>query len=306
MSSTAVREASAAATDFSAHACYHSPTNGFAFRWPDVPIRQFVAEKLRAYDAFCPTSAIALDSADVLGTPYPATTPTLLLRYLRLRAGERLTTRWVASSEVYYVLRGAGQSDCGGDSIRWRTGDVFCFPGAGKTEHRSLGEDCLLFACSDEPLLAYMHLLPPPQSQAGFRTTYWPANEIERRFQSDVWVHSIDKFETGQAVQFSSQTLAPSTNTTPTVNAAINTLVVGGDQPPHRHNGVAVTLALQGERVYSQIDDTRVDWIDGVAQITPATRVHSHHNRGSQRARSIIFQDEALHYYTRTPGFSLV
>jgi gentisate 1,2-dioxygenase len=67
---------------------------------------------------------------------------------------------------------------------------------------------------------------------------------------------------------------------------------------------VAVTFSLQGEGVYSMIDGERVDWSDGAAQITPATRLHSHHNRGSQRMRSLIFQDEGLHYYTRTPGFS--
>ena len=45
-------------------------------------------------------------------------------------------------------------------------------------------------------------------------------------------------------------------------------------------------------------------WSDRAAQITPPTSMHSHHNRGTERMRCLIFQDEALHYYTRTPGFS--
>ena len=52
------------------------------------------------------------------------------------------------------------------------------------------------------------------------------------------------------------------------------------------------------------IDDQRVDWVTGAAQITPATRLHSHHNRGNKRMRSLVIQDEGLHVYTRTPGFS--
>ena len=32
--------------------------------------------------------------------------------------------------------------------------------------------------------------------------------------------------------------------------------------------------------------------------------MHWHHNRGTERMACLIFQDEALHYYTRTPGFS--
>ena len=40
------------------------------------------------------------------------------------------------------------------------------------------------------------------------------------------------------------------------------------------------------------------------AQVTPATDLHSHHNRGTKRMRSAVIQDEGLHYCTRTPGFS--
>ena len=88
------------------------------------------------------------------------------------------------------------------------------------------------------------------------------------------------------------------------MNVAINTLQAGGDQRPHRHNGVAITLAVKGEGVHSMIEDEQVDWLDGAAQITPATELHSHHNRGSARMYSLVVQDEGLHFYTRTPGFS--
>ncbi len=98
--------------------------------------------------------------------------------------------------------------------------------------------------------------------------------------------------------------MLPNYVTMPSINVAINTLAPGCDQRPHRHNGVAITLALQGEGIHSVIEGQRVDWVDGAAQITPATLLHSHHNRGTKRMRSLVIQDEGLHMYTRTPGFS--
>ena len=54
----------------------------------------------------------------------------------------------------------------------------------------------------------------------------------------------------------------------------------------------------------AMIEDERIDWSTGAAQVTPAAELHSHHNRGPRRMVSIIVQDEGLHFYTRTPGFS--
>ena len=47
-------------------------------------------------------------------------------------------------------------------------------------------------------------------------------------------------------------------NTIPMVNTAINTLEAGGDQRPHRHNGAAITLAIEGEGIHSMIEDEKV------------------------------------------------
>jgi len=52
------------------------------------------------------------------------------------------------------------------------------------------------------------------------------------------------------------------------------------------------------------IEDEKVPWVSGAAQITPAAELHSHHNQGNRRMRSFVVQDEGLHFYLRTPGFS--
>ncbi len=303
MTASAIRAETAGQAPHASRARYLTNENGFAFSWPAVPIRQFLAERDQAFDADRPSGLIALDLSSDLRTAYAATTPTLLCRYVKIRAGERLHTAFAASGEIYYVMSGAGESRNGRDALAWSRGDVFCFPGGGETSHRAGSAPCLLFAVTNEPLLAFERLRAPLPGQAVVETTHWPATEIERHFQQ-VWNRPLNPETTGDSVQFSSAALAPSSNTIPSINTAINTLAAGANQRPHRHNGVAVTLAIQGEGIHSLIDGKRVDWSTGAAQITPATMLHSHHNRGSERMRSFVIQDEGLHQYTRTPGFS--
>jgi len=282
---------------------YHCPENGFSFKWSAVPAHQFLAERDRALDPATATSTIELDISKALGTAYPATTPTILTRYIRINAGDAIRCAWIASGEIHYVLKGSGESRNGSDTIVWGVGDAFCFPGGGETMHRAGAGECLLFCATDEPLLAFARLRSPAPAQAAFEATHWPATEIERQFEA-VWQRPITDNTTGHSVQLMAGALAPAPITIPTINVAVNTLAIGCDQRPHRHNGVAVTLALQGEGIHSMIDGRRVDWSNGAAQITPAAAMHSHHNRGTKRMRSLVIQDEGLHYYTRTPGFS--
>ena len=303
MTATAARAEIDAQTPYVRRARYLTNENGFAFSWPAVPAHQFLAERDRAFDAGTPTGLIPLDISTELCTGYPATTPTLLCRYVKIRAKEQLRAAFAASGEIYYVMSGNGESRNGKDVVRWDRGDVFCFPGGAESSHRAGGTDCLLFAVTNEPLLAFERLRAPLPGQAAVETTLWPAAEIERRFE-EVWNRPVGADTTGASVQFSTTALEPSTNTIPSINTAINTLAPGGDQRPHRHNGVAVTLAIQGDGIHSMIDGKRVDWSTGAAQITPAARLHSHHSRGTQRMRSFVIQDEGLHHYTRTPGFS--
>lgn len=294
---------SIAAGEYTSQALYYDPANAFDFRWPPVPRRQFLAECERAFDSASPTGLVPLDASDALETRYPATTPSLLAQYLKLRGGDRLATHQRASGEVYFVMHGSGQSQSGSDTVAWRQGDLFCFPGGLETVHRAEGDVAIVFCVSDEPLVSFQGLQPPRAGEALIETVHWPAAEIDRRLDT-VYARADSKEEAGRAVLFSSQALAPARNILPMMVAAINTLEPGRDQRPHRHNGVAITLALEGEGVYSLIEGQRVDWVTGAAQITPATELHSHHNRGSARMRSLVIQDEGLHYYTRTPGFS--
>lgn len=297
-----IRADSASVSRYAQRARYVCNENGFAFSYPQVPARQFLAERDRALDPGSATGAVELDASNALGTSQAATTPTLLCRYLKIRAGEELRASRAASSEVCYVMSGRGQTCSGSDMFEWAQGDVFCLRGGTESAHRA-SSDALLFSVTDEPLFAFCGMRATAPGQSSVETVLWPAAEIDRHFD-EVWSRPVSEWATGAAVQFSTRLTEPSFATTPVLNVSINTLAAGCDQRPHRHNGVAVTLAIQGEGIYSMIDGQRVDWSTGAAQITPATTMHSHHNRGQQRMRSLVIQDESLHLYTRTPGFS--
>ena len=282
---------------------YHDPENFFAFKWPAVPRRQFLAERDRAFDEQVATGEVLLDSSDVLGTAYPATTPLLLARYLCIREGEELNVTRRASAELFYVLRGEGRSTGCGETIGWGPGDTFCFPGGSPIISRA-STHSVLFSVCNEPLLRYDSLQAPSAGRHDrVQPVHWPKSEMDERFKA-IFARPDTDQTAGRALQLTSAAMDPASYPVPTMNVAINTLQPGGDQRPHRHNGAAITLAVVAEGVHSMIEDERVDWSAGAAQVTPAAELHSHHNRGDKRMVSLVVQDEGLHFYARTPGFS--
>ena len=100
-------------TTYEVRAIYNSPENFFDWSWPKVPRQQFLDERNRAFDTNSHTGLIQLDISSVLETTYPATTPAILARYIKIRPGESISHNFVASGEVYYVLEGNGESSIG-------------------------------------------------------------------------------------------------------------------------------------------------------------------------------------------------
>ena len=284
-------------------AIWNTPENAFDWSWPKVPRHQFLTEKDKAYDFDGKSLLIPLDISDVLKTSYLATTPSILARYIRINSKKNITHNLKTSGEIYYVLEGKGSSENRDDIIEWSKGDVFCFPGGKDTLHSSEAENSILFLVTNEPLLFFEQLSPSLDKNSNVLASHWPY-EKTISFLEDRYKRPKTKETSGVAVLFSTEETLPSRNTIPSINTSINTLESGGDQRPHRHNGVAITLAIEGEKVYSMIEDEKIFWKNGVAQITPASELHSHHNRGKKRMISFVVQDEGLHWYLRTTGFS--
>ena len=115
----AVRAPNKSASVYAQRARYVCNENGFAFSYPPVQARQFLAEREWAFDQDAASGMLDLDASNALGTAYAATTPSLLCRYIKVRAGDRLSGMVVATGEVFYVITGSGASHNGVDEIAW-------------------------------------------------------------------------------------------------------------------------------------------------------------------------------------------
>ena len=86
---------------------------------------------------------------------------------LSIQKGETLSSRFKASTEFYYVIRGSGQSRNGDDVVEWAEGDAFSFTGGGETTHQAKDGPAVLFLGTDEPVLSFGHFNPPEPAILG-------------------------------------------------------------------------------------------------------------------------------------------
>lgn len=282
-------------------AVFHAPQKAFSRNIPPVPAHVFAAERDAAYSDGQPTGFIALDLSEALDTPWPATTPGLLARYLVLNAGDDFSSTLNCTAELYYVLEGSGRTSSSGETFSWSKGDAFCLPGGVENAHWTGEGKAILVLFTNEPELSYgWH---KASEEARIRPTLFPADITDSHLE-DVHGRNGPQLSAGKSVVFVTEPMKRMLVTSPSMLSALNTLEPGGDQRAHRHSSVALTLAIQGEGVYSMIGEQRIDWVDGAVILTPPGSVHSHHNRGREMMRSYVVQDTGLHSHLRTTNFA--
>jgi len=280
-------------------AIFYAPEVAFDRPVPKVPPVAFWKERERAFAADAVTGAIACNLSDQLGSQWPATTPTMLARYVVVRAGDTLGHQYRSSGEVFHVIRGGGETSCRGERFAWKRGDSFCLPGGQAVEHVA-SKDAILMQVTNEPELAYL------RADAG-ETLIEPtlfSGEVAEQHLNNVHGRNSEQRSAGKSVVFLTAMMAERRVTTPTLLSALNSLEPGGDQRPHRHSSVALTLSIQGEGVFSMVDGERIDWMPDTLFVTPPGAVHSHHNRGDRMMLSYVVQDTGLHSQLRTTNFS--
>lgn len=295
-----------AAANWQSRARYFNSGNAFALQLPEVPSVQFSAERDRAFDADAPSGLIDMDLSDVLGTPFPATTPLVLSRYLRVRPGEQQLIEVRASAQLYCVLAGRGSSEIDGEQVSWKCGDVLALPGNARVCHRADADSdqaAVLWFVSDEPALAFLDLQATDATDSPLQPVHYLAEDLDAELEAVYRHPDADKFA-GFAVVLSQQGLEQTRNIHQTMTLALNSLPPGQAQRPHRHNSMALTLCLNGDQCYSLIDGERKDWQQHAVMLTPPGAVHSHHNDSGERMRCLIVQDGGLHYHARTMGFA--
>jgi quercetin dioxygenase-like cupin family protein len=278
---------------------YFNSGNAFKIALSPVPPRLFTDEPAQALDPAAPSMMLNCDASAELGCDFPATTPFVLARYLRLCAGKALAAEAMASGLFHYVIAGQGRTELGDEAISWGPGDLFTIPG-GELYRIATETDAVLWVVGNDPLLAYEALQP-----GGVVTglVHYPAAEIAAQL-ARLDAYPPGPGQSGLGLIFSSDLREHQRNALPSLTLSLNTLPPGEFQPAHRHNAVAVTLVVQGEGCYSMIGGQRVDWAPWATMVTPPASVHSHHNDGPARAMFLIVQDGGLHQHARTMDFA--
>lgn len=287
---------------YARHARFISVEDGFNIARPALAPRHFDAERDRALDPATPGGWIALESGAALPTATPATSPLLLAKYGRIRAGAALRDRLAASAEIYCVIQGSGRTVRADATLEWAAGDIFCLPGGVDTVHESLAGDCVLFAVTDEPLLAFAGLAPSAADRAPIQAVHYPAAAIEAELAA-LCGRTLGPDTPGRALFLTSAAMERQRTCTPALTLTLNAVLPGEAQPPHRHNAAAIVFVTRGGPCASTIGGVALPWTRNSVLLTPPNAVHSHANTGDAPAVALIVQDGGLHYHCRTMGF---
>lgn len=285
------------------NAVLYAPDGAFSRGLPDVPAHVFARERELAFAPGAPSGLVPMDLSAALRLGWPASTPAMLARYVIVRAGENVQHTLQATGEVYYVIRGQGETQGQDAGVTWTAGDVFVLPGAGLTCHRA-ASDSVLLCLTDEPLVALLGLRPPePRHNKVVKSAYFSKASIDAELAL-VHDRTGPQKSAGKAVNFFTSATRSVVSLLPSMSAGMNTLEPGGVQRAHHHNAAALTLGIQVEGIHSMIGDTQYDWVPFGVMVTPPLASHSHHNHGGSMMRSFVLQDGGLFYNLRVPGFS--
>jgi gentisate 1,2-dioxygenase len=253
------------------------------------------------------TRIIPLDLSRQLRCPGPATSPSLSANFIRILPSESLSVQPNASSQLYFVIRGRGQTQFQDRTIPWETGDFLTLPPGGEAVH-SADEDSALYWVHDEPIVRYFGALAQIPT---FRATLYRAADARAELakaEADPHAKNRSRISVLLANRACDQTLT----VTPSLWAMFGILPVAAVQAPHRHQSVALDLiiscrpgcyTLVGAELDADgciISPERVDWKTASAFVTPPGLWHAHYNESGTPAYLLPIQDAGLQTYLRT------
>ncbi|RXT15545.1 DUF861 domain-containing protein [Ammoniphilus sp. CFH 90114] len=269
-----------------------------------VPAKEFGPELYNSGE----TRIITLDLSKELRTEYPATSPSLLAQFIRINAKDHIDTQPNATSELYYIISGAGSTTVNGKKIDWEKGDFLTLP-AGSASRHTAKENTTIYYILDTPLLDY---LGAKATEAKFEPTLFTAEEANAKL-SEVANAPDAHLKNRISILLNNQRFDQTLTITHVLWAMLGIVPVGASQAPHSHKSVALdfvayaapgTYTLVGDKVdpltAQIIDPIRIDWETGKAFVTPPGLWHSHHNESGEPAYIIPIQDAGLQTYLRT------
>jgi gentisate 1,2-dioxygenase len=228
-------------------------------------------------------------------------------------------------------------------SVTWKAGDLFSLPAGASCVHTSAeaaslpampatpgaepGPDsavteaaasgptegtAVLYWVHDGPLLAYLGVKP---SVSRFAASLYPCErlvaEVER-IRSEPGAEHRNRL--GILLSTKADWAERTKTLTPTLWSLLNVIPAGVVQLPHKHNSVALDLAVRAPAsggVYTMmsaeldadgqlVDPVRMEWKSGAAFVTPPGWWHSHHNETGEDAWVLPLQDAGLHTHMQT------
>lgn len=270
---------------------------------PPIPYGEFPASLHQEG----PTRAVPLDLSEKLGCPGPASSPSLLASFIHILPGESIRLRPNASSQLYYVIRGQGQTRFGDLTIPWGRGDFLTLPAGDEAVHEA-AEDSALYWVHDEPMLRY---LGARADSPTFRPTLHRAEDARAELDKAA-ADPQAKNRSRVSVLLANRACDKTLTITPTLWAMFGILPVDAIQLPHKHKSVALDLIIDCEPgcytlVGAELDDQgqiidpdRMDWRPASAFVTPPDLWHAHYNESGEPALLLPIQDAGLHTYLRT------
>jgi gentisate 1,2-dioxygenase len=273
---------------------------------PKIPVVRFGPELYQ--DG--PTGVVPLDLSKELGiTSGAATSPGLLANFVRIRAGERVSTSPNATSQLYYVLYGRGFSAVNGRMVQWEKGDFLTLPaGTRSTFYADPETDAALYWVHDEPLLRY---LGAEANEPRFRATKFRRADAVAELEA-IAARPGANDKSRVSVLLANADEEQTLTITHVLWAMFGLLPADQEQRPHRHQSVALDLILDAEpgcytllgtRLDERgdiLDPVRVDWEAGGAFVTPPGMWHAHFNESGAPAHLIPVQDAGLQTYLRS------
>lgn len=278
------------------------------------------------------TRVIPFDLSKELKVNYEATSPNLMASYIRINSGDSISVNATATSQSFYIMRGNGKCVVAAHQadIVFGEGDLFVIPGyqsgntsgenAAKTVEEinkniviSCSQDCesvAIYWVHDGPLLSYLGVTP---CEKKFEPTLFKRDRMLASVE--LLIHDENaKHKNRLGILLGNKITEENTLTlTHTLWSLLNLLPAHNVQRPHRHNSVALDLAVKAppQGAYTlmgpELDEDgwvknpiRVEWATNGVFVTPPGWWHSHHNDSGEDAWVLPLQDAGLHTHMRT------
>ena len=290
-------------TQWDADTLYYEFSAAVAPKLPAIPCTTFDAELHQQGS----TRIISLDLSQQMQSLAPATSPLISAHFLSIRPQENLKTSSPATAQLFYVIRGKGQTETEYGTMEWSKGDLFTLPSCGGAIH-SATEDTAIYWVTDEALVNYLGVRA---DKPRFQPSLYPSDRILSELKQIAQQPGASK-RNRIGVLLGNKATQLTRSLTHTLWALMVYLPGGTEQKPHCHNSVAIDLVIDapdsaytlvGKSLDSEgniINGERVYWKSGSVFVTPPGLWHSHHNDSDQDALLLPIQDAAFHSHMRT------